>query len=486
MRGLCSPVRFLLVLPLLLLFACALFTVADAQGLPQLHDQIKQSNDGSLLHGNDAIPVSSGMFAPLLPKIPNLEFGFMYSFGRNVRTGRFTADYILPFELGRNSVLFGEVHAERLDFWSKASVSPSEGPVFTAIKSSTSNRTSLSLGAGYRTMVGENTLIGVNGFYDASRFGGDSPYDTSTFFSRWDSSGGVGLEFAANVAGDDAFDVNFNWYGNLFNKDVLLNAFRNRGGSFDIECGYSHALFNQALDLRLKLVGYQFDAGTPTRGWRGGADLTSRDGMFSLRYEHGSDTISGQYNTVGGFVNVGLQLENLLNGESPFTMPEPVFRSPRNLRRLLGQKVKRNWQQPSDIRSSFKTIFTASTYYGSSLAPKRGEISGFNVWVPFSAVATATRVIVTVQNPPPGPFGGKAAPSGGYIEKNIAFPPNVRNGIFIPAGTHQVVSTNPAWTRGQGFPDCPGCDAFFSFAALNLAGNTENWIPGLLTVEWQE
>ena len=76
-------------------------------------------------------------------------------------------------------------------------------------------------------------------------------------YNTWYSSGGVGLEYAANVAGDDAIDLNFNWYGNLFNRDVLVNAFRNQGNSFDLEAGYSHALFDRSLDLRLKLMGYQ-------------------------------------------------------------------------------------------------------------------------------------------------------------------------------------------------------------------------------------
>lgn len=50
--------------------------------------------------------------------------------------------------------------------------------------------------------------------------------------------------------------------------------------------------------------------------------------MFSLRYECGHDRIDGYYNTVGGFVTVGFQAENVLKGESPFTMPESVFRVP--------------------------------------------------------------------------------------------------------------------------------------------------------------
>jgi len=278
------------------------------------------------------------MLTPFLPKIPNLDFGFLYSFGKNVRTGRFTVDYTLPYHLNADSVLFGEAHAEGWDFWKRPRVEAGAAPGFTTTTSIADNRIDISFGGGYRTMLGANTFFGVNGFYDTSRV-----------YNRWYSSGSAGLEYAAKLAGDDAIDLNFNWYGNLFNRDVLINAFRNKGNSFDLEAGYSHALFDQALDLRLKLTGYQFDIGTAVRGWRGGADLTTRNGAFTVRYEYGHDQIAGYYNTIGWSVTVGFQPENLLKGESPFSLPEPVFRSPRDLRRFLGLKVKRNWYQPNAL-----------------------------------------------------------------------------------------------------------------------------------------
>jgi len=69
--------------------------------------------------------------------------------------------------------------------------------------------------------------------------------------------------------------------------------------------------------------------------------------MFTVRYEHGNDRVNGPYDTMGGFVKAGFQVENLFRGENPFTMPEPIFASPRNLLWLLTQKVKRNWHQPA-------------------------------------------------------------------------------------------------------------------------------------------
>jgi hypothetical protein len=291
--------------------------------------------------GSDIIPLSSGMFSGIIPRISNLELGFLYNFGNNVSMGRFSADYVLPFSLSGDSVIFGEAHGEWENFWKTPTVSVTSvsGPTVTI--SGSSNRVDLSFGGGYRTMLGESTLLGVNGFYDASRL-----------FNEWYSSGGVGLEMAALLGGDAALDLNVNWYGNLFTRDGLINAFRNRGGSYDVEAGYSQSLFNQAVDLRLKATGYQFDIGSAVYGWRTGADLITRDGVFSLKYEYGHDRVNGAYNTVGGFVNIGFQLENVLSGESPFTQPEPIFKSPRNLRKMLTQKVKRDWHQPTAVVQS--------------------------------------------------------------------------------------------------------------------------------------
>ena len=62
--------------------------------------------------------------------------------------------------------------------------------------------------------------------------------------------------------------------------------------------------------------------------------------MFALRYEYGNDKVNGTWNNIGGF-----QMESIIKGGSPFSMPEPMFKSPRNLRRMLTQKVKRDWNQ---------------------------------------------------------------------------------------------------------------------------------------------
>jgi hypothetical protein len=90
-----------------------------------------------------------GLFGP----IPNLEVGYLYSFGRSVRTGRLTLDYVLPVSLGSDSVVFGEAHLEFTGFWN-------------TLSGSLNNRVDLSVGGGYRSMLNDKTLVGVNGFYD--------------------------------------------------------------------------------------------------------------------------------------------------------------------------------------------------------------------------------------------------------------------------------------------------------------------------------
>jgi hypothetical protein len=314
--------RWTLILVAITAFSIVMSSVCMSQGvMPATRTSTAFQVSGDITRQSNIIPLSSGMMGNLLPHIPNLQFGFQYFFGDKVRSGQANADYLLPVNIGNDAVVYGEAHGNYWDFGRK----PAGGA---------SHRVDLSIGGGARKIYSNDLLLGINGFYDTSRL-----------FNNWYSSGSVGLEMAANVGTSDAVDLNANWYGDLFSSNSILNAFRNKGGSYDLEAGYSHAMFNQAVDLRLKLAGYQFDTGNPVYGYVTGADLTTRDGMFTLRYEYGNDKINGSWNNIGGFVNVGFQMENIVKGESPFTAPEPIFKSPRNLRRMLTQKVKRDWNQ---------------------------------------------------------------------------------------------------------------------------------------------
>ena len=313
--------------------------------------------------GSGSLYVSEGLLRGILPLIPNLQFGYLHDFGNNrVSSGRLTADYLLPLRLSGDSVIFGEAHTEFQDFWKTLTSKFTSGTTLKS-RSGFNNRVDMSFGGGYRTLLRRNTLLGVNGFYDTSRLGG-----------TWYPSGGVGLEMAARVSGNDAIDLNFNWYGQLFNSTVIRNAFRYGPSNYDFEAGYSHELWNGGPDLRLKVTGYQFDIGNRVYGWNAGAELKSRDGMFVLRYDVGHDKVNQTYQTVGGFVNVGFQLENLLKGESPFTMPEPIFKSPRSLRYMLTQKVKRDWHQPTavvSLRNSPIVSGAGKPYFVLDLSPTK-------------------------------------------------------------------------------------------------------------------
>jgi hypothetical protein len=333
---------------------------------------------GGSSEGSDSIHLSSGMFPQIFGPVPNLQLGYLYSFGNDrVDTGRFTLDYLLPVTLGANSAVFGEVHGEFADFWKTLQALLKTTGGNTSFNGF-AERTDISLGGGYRTLLDKNTLLGVNGFYDATKLG-----------DRWYGSGGVGIEYAALFSGSDAVDISFNWYGNLFNRNVLVNAFRRGPSNFDFEAGYSHELFDQGPDLRLHATGYRFSAGEGVYGWRAGAELKSRNGMFSLKYEAGEDKVNSAYHTIGGYVNTGLRLEKLLSGESPFTMPEPIFRSPRNLRRLLTTWVRRDYRQPAAVVVSKSTGgpqagpcdgFNTITVTAPNTGNYRRWISGNNTW----------------------------------------------------------------------------------------------------------
>ena len=295
-------------------------------------------SQGGSAQGSNSIYLNSGMFSDILPLVPNLEIGYLYNFGKNTRTGRLSVDYVLPVGVAQDSAAFGEAHGEFTNFWKTILGLFGSRHRITGL-SSFNERSDLSIGGGYRKIFSDNLMLGVNGFYDTSELGG-----------RWYGSAGIGFEMAALGPGYDLIDLNFNYYGSLFQgRNSIVNAFRNGPGNFDLEIGYSHELGEGGPDLRLKLTGYQFDIGTRVYGWNAGAEVKSRNGMFSVRAETGQDRINGTYHTVGGFVNVGLQLDRLFNGESPFVMPEPIFKSPRNLRRLLTKKVERAFFQPTSV-----------------------------------------------------------------------------------------------------------------------------------------
>jgi hypothetical protein len=336
--------QLLFVLSLLIIPVCS--GVAGAQGLQQSpygaadmlwrgvnpHNSVASS--GSVMglpKESDSLYLSDAILRGVLPLIPNLQFGYLYDFGNNrVRGGRFTADYLLPASLSADATIFGEAHAEFENFWKTLTS--------TATESGFNNRLDMSFGGGYRKFLRRDTLLGVNAFYDTSRLG-----------RTWYSSGSIGFEMAALTGDHDALDLNFNWYGKLFNGAVIRNAFRYGPSNFDFQLGYSRELWNGGPDLRLSATGYKFDIGNSVYGWNAGAELKSRDGTLILHYTVGHDRLDGTYHAVGGFVNVALQLENILKGESPFTMPEPIFKSPRALRYMLTQKVKRDWHQPSTV-----------------------------------------------------------------------------------------------------------------------------------------
>ena len=252
--------------------------------------------------------------------IPNLQAGYVYFSSKNWRASYLTLDYILPVRLSEDSMIYGEVHSEFQTTATKASRRALD-------------QTYLSAGGGYRTLLRKTTLIGANGFYDAARFS-----------NQWMGSGGAGLEMATLLNGHDALDVNFNWYANLANVDGFVrNPARNGPANFDLQVGYSHQMWHGGPDLRLYGTAYKFDDGGGVYGWQAGLELKSANGVLSAKGETAYDPVDYSYQTVGAFVNIGFQVENLLKGRNPFVMPERIFNSPRNLNRLA-DKVKRHWR----------------------------------------------------------------------------------------------------------------------------------------------
>ena len=300
--------------------------------------------------GSENISISSGMFQGILPKIPNLQLGYNYTFGPQLKAGTASVDYLLPFKLGTDSTIYGEAHGE---FQSLSIAQPG----------SPSNSMELCFGGGYRRMFGNHTMIGLHSFFDTTKLSG-----------AWYSSGSAGVEMAAMVSGHDAIDLLFNWYGKSLDGSIFSGAptyaaaaantsFGN--SNFDFQVGYSHELYNGGPDLRLSATGYKFDCGSNVYGYYAGAELKSRDGMYVVKYDVGYDNANQVYQSVAAFMNMGFQLENLLDGKSPFVKPKPVFQSPRNMNTLTEAKPNRNWRHTTQAATSAVLSAKASQCLGS-------------------------------------------------------------------------------------------------------------------------
>ena len=164
-----SGIRRAFVLIAIMVFLFGFYNTGQAQSLSPISRPPSASPVSSGITGqSDIIPFSSGMLGDYMPQIPNLQLGFQYFFGDKVRSGQANADYLLPVNIGNNTVVFGEAHGNWWNFANK----PEGGA---------SNRVDLSVGGGYRKILSDKLLVGVNGFYDTSRL-----------FNDWYSSG-VGL-----------------------------------------------------------------------------------------------------------------------------------------------------------------------------------------------------------------------------------------------------------------------------------------------------
>ena len=407
---------------------------------------------GEIMRESNTVPFSSAMLGNILPTIPNLKFGFQYFFGGGSQIGNYNIDYTHPVNLGPEEVIFGEFHGNYWDY----SRTPTGRPDYGG---------DISIGGGYRRTVSNSFLAGVNGFYD-SVMG----------YNKWYQSGSVGFEMAANLANSSAIDFSANWYyGNLFSSTAILDLFRKDGNNFDLIAGYSTPLFGSSVDLRLKGALYNFDVGNNVYGYMTGADLTTRNGLFTFTYEYGDNRINGAWNNFGVFLNLGFLLSNYIIGDNPFTMPEPVSTNgQRNLSRMMSSGVSRTASSmvPPPIPTPTPPVVPACNPFAlaNSVVWTPGT-EGFNSFpfdssLDFNRCASSLYATITVANPPPNPvLITLYNPQGGNSPRNL----------WIVMGTQTISRTDfPDWFSGGG-----------AWKGIYILNNTNtNWIPVSFSISY--
>ncbi|MCX5874181.1 MAG: inverse autotransporter beta domain-containing protein, partial [Deltaproteobacteria bacterium] len=287
---------------------------------------------------------SYGMLDGILPSIPNLQAGYLYSFGKDYSLGRFVGDLFVPVNLKWSDTFFGQAHVEFQDFWQIPYAAPQ-------------HRVDLSFGGGYRKLVNSSLLVGFNAFYDSTRILGN-----------WWSAAGAGAEMAAMLPNQDTIDLNFNYYGSLFRGPQYIEDELVKGPpNMDLEAGYTTSLFDKAHDLRFKVNMYNYDTRYNIYGIRAGVDVMPWNGALILRYEVGRDQLYGSYQTVGGLVNIALNFDRVFAWDKTFVqaggpvdnsypgnrfeaaptpygiVPTPLTTEQNYLRKLMEQPVRRQF-----------------------------------------------------------------------------------------------------------------------------------------------
>ncbi|MBI4964551.1 MAG: inverse autotransporter beta domain-containing protein [Desulfomonile tiedjei] len=286
---------------------------ASSSLFPPLHEIKSIKNQAA----KSAVPTEP-IRNPLLPTNANLETVYLHTFDQTRNYGRWTVDYVIPLRTGKNGMRFMEIHGEF------------EKPYFS-YSGQLADRADLSLGLGQRLFNQKNFLVGANAFLDASQVR-----------DQWYWSGGLGLEAALRLFpnGSGQFPYPFEVL------DVSFNVYK--GGGLDLEAGFSMPL-GDYVDLRFNAAKYRFYDGEYLLGWRGGADLKASGGLFVLKYEYGQDRINSSYHTVGAFVSVPLELENLLQGKWPFKIPDSFLKRRPDFQRLAASRVTRSWRHPQTV-----------------------------------------------------------------------------------------------------------------------------------------
>ncbi len=209
--------------------------------------------------GTDQTPyISSGMFAGILPSIPNLQVGFLCSLALAGSHGYLTMDYTKPVKINGRDVIFGEVHSRVED--PPKTLSGSASPYICVLT-----------GGGYRKRFTDQIMAGINGFYDTARLQGE-----------WYNAAVFGGEIAVENSDNSLLIINCNYYGNLFSGTtgpyILL---QDKPGDFRCELAYDRALYDRGPNARIVAGIYRIHRERDASGWNAGVNFSTNNHMLN-------------------------------------------------------------------------------------------------------------------------------------------------------------------------------------------------------------
>lgn len=293
-------------------------------------------------------PKTNDRWEPYIPR--TINYGLSFALPSNIHRG---LELDAGWDQWNSSATFKLDYFQPLKVWNDKSV------FLSPRISLDSGRESFSMGAGIRTLLTSETMVGFHAFHDwvrPRRMQGEYLRETV-----------IGLELSSLPGYFSDLRINANAYIPINVRQTLMkegvSLFRESlpaGG--DIRVSFLAPPVFPYFDIRLEGQAHSYRAtNTNLTGHKASIAVNSRDGMLNANFQYGRDSSWGEHFTLMAGINLAFDWNEAIKLNNPFSAPYKTLdkRYNRKIRESLYSKVSRRHDLPLD-RSEVRSTLMAS------------------------------------------------------------------------------------------------------------------------------